>query len=381
MKAKGLAVLCIAMLVACTGAFAGTATFSGSNGDVDAQLIGLGVSYQQCLIEVAADGWADLSGVTNLYPSMGVDPLMLSIELATNSAESATDYVGVQIDLFSSDTPAQKGNLLVTVDMDSVDLFYTPAIGAQEQLFSAPASGVKAFTIDVTEEGLTSAELTVSYDAGAGAVVAGSIDLSSFGSGNVNAVALGAEYRCVYTIVTNVEGPSWYLNQVQWIGDAVVDLNAAGAHCDAYIVPSVVGLHRTEAPAIIEAAGLTVGTLSYQISGTVPQNHIISQSPEAGLSAVPGSPVNLVISIGATDSDQDGLPDDWELEVFGSIEAYVAFDDADNDGHHNLEEYRDGTDPLDPFSALPVSSPVTLLVLGLATAAAGAVVIRRRRSA
>ena len=48
---------------------------------------------------------------------------------------------------------------------------------------------------------------------------------------------------------------------------------------------------------------------------------------------------------GDTDDDQDGLPDDWEVEHFGSIESCNPGDDSDNDGLTNLEEFEAGTDP------------------------------------
>jgi hypothetical protein len=49
------------------------------------------------------------------------------------------------------------------------------------------------------------------------------------------------------------------------------------------------------------------------------------------------------------DSDFDGLPDDWEWSAFGST-AHSGNDDPDSDGLTNEEEFRLGTDPLDPDS-------------------------------
>jgi len=374
MKAKGLAVFCIAMLVACTGAFAGTATFSGSDGDVDAPLVGLGVTYQACLIRIAPDGFGDLSGVVGTYPNMGLNPTTVTVDLAANSAVAATDYAGVQIDLFDAVNPVSKGNLLATVDANSVDLYYTPAIGAQEVLITAAAAGVQTLVVDVT-----ATTLDLSYDTGAGLQAAGSIDLADFGSNNVDAIAAGAEFRSVFSIVTNVSGPAWYFNQVTWTGDAIADLNAGGTPCDAVIVPDVVGVAQAVAESAIVGANLTVGTVVTVISADVPVGDVVSQSPAGGTAASPGSAVNLVVSAGATGTDSDGdhLPDEWENQYFGNLDQ-LAYDDPDNDNNHNLEEFKDGTDPTDPFSALPISSTAVLVALALACAGFGAMAVRRR---
>ncbi len=57
------------------------------------------------------------------------------------------------------------------------------------------------------------------------------------------------------------------------------------------------------------------------------------------------------------DSDGDGIPDSWMLQMFGHPTGLAsdnsrAQDDADGDGMTNLQEYRAGTDPLDPQSNL-----------------------------
>ena len=47
------------------------------------------------------------------------------------------------------------------------------------------------------------------------------------------------------------------------------------------------------------------------------------------------------------DSDQDGMPDDWEiLHGFNIVDAGDARFDSDGDGYTNLEEYLNGTDPV-----------------------------------
>ncbi len=60
------------------------------------------------------------------------------------------------------------------------------------------------------------------------------------------------------------------------------------------------------------------------------------------------------ISIGFTDDDNDGLPDDWEQQIIDadpndnitSIWDVLPGDDFDGDGKTNSEEYKNGTDPI-----------------------------------
>ncbi len=55
------------------------------------------------------------------------------------------------------------------------------------------------------------------------------------------------------------------------------------------------------------------------------------------------------------DTDQDGLPDDWERFWFGDLSA-TAEGDPDGDGRTNRDEFVAGTDPGDATSALRVLS-------------------------
>ena len=82
------------------------------------------------------------------------------------------------------------------------------------------------------------------------------------------------------------------------------------------VVPDVVGLARPDAEAAITVAGLVVGTVSEEFSDTVPEGCVIGQSPLAGQTVLPGSPVNLVVSKGP-----GGItPDDMVLIPGGTFE-------------------------------------------------------------
>lgn len=51
----------------------------------------------------------------------------------------------------------------------------------------------------------------------------------------------------------------------------------------------------------------------------------------------------------STDSDNDELPDDWEILYFGNLNQ-SQYDDSDDDGYNNLEEYQAGTNPIEDDS-------------------------------
>ncbi|MHC4434260.1 MAG: PASTA domain-containing protein, partial [Planctomycetota bacterium] len=63
-------------------------------------------------------------------------------------------------------------------------------------------------------------------------------------------------------------------------------------------VPGVVGQPQADAEVAIRDAGLMVGALTSEHSGTVPLGHVISQNPTAGSLVPEGSAVDLVISLG-----------------------------------------------------------------------------------
>jgi beta-lactam-binding protein with PASTA domain len=63
-------------------------------------------------------------------------------------------------------------------------------------------------------------------------------------------------------------------------------------------VPNVVGQVRTAAEAAITAAGFTVGTITEVFSASTPSGTVIAQAPMAGVLALPGTAVGLVVSKG-----------------------------------------------------------------------------------
>lgn len=67
--------------------------------------------------------------------------------------------------------------------------------------------------------------------------------------------------------------------------------------------------------------------------------------------------LNVVSDPLAVDTDADGMPDVWETaHNFNPNDPSDATLDADNDGQNNVAEYRAGTDPRNPASALRITS-------------------------
>jgi hypothetical protein len=59
----------------------------------------------------------------------------------------------------------------------------------------------------------------------------------------------------------------------------------------------------------------------------------------------------------ASDSDRDGLPDDWETTYFGNTSSQSGVSDYDGDGFSNLQEYLNSTGPTSAELQLKVSTP------------------------
>jgi hypothetical protein len=58
------------------------------------------------------------------------------------------------------------------------------------------------------------------------------------------------------------------------------------------------------------------------------------------------------------DTDNDGMPDDWEAGQFSGIGIADAASDFDSDGFPDVSEYRAGTDPKDNDSYLHFKTPI-----------------------
>ena len=87
----------------------------------------------------------------------------------------------------------------------------------------------------------------------------------------------------------------WHQGDLDF-NDLVVVIKGVGT-C---IVPNVIGMTQADANTAIEDANLTLGTVTEQYSDTVAAGLVISQDPNAGTYLPTGSPVNIIVSLGAS---------------------------------------------------------------------------------
>ena len=62
------------------------------------------------------------------------------------------------------------------------------------------------------------------------------------------------------------------------------------------------------------------------------------------------------------DSDEDGLPDDWEQYYFSNLNE-TGSGDPDQDGLVNLQEFQCGYNPVDPSSKCYIGLPLLILLM------------------
>jgi hypothetical protein len=102
----------------------------------------------------------------------------------------------------------------------------------------------------------------------------------------------------------------------------------------------VVGIHESSATVNLTAGQRYLLNIEYFENHGTAQARFRWSSPSTPKRVVPQSQLYSQF----TDTDNDGLPDIWEIKYFGDL-RYGPNDDPDNDGLTNLQEYRHHTDP------------------------------------
>jgi hypothetical protein len=100
------------------------------------------------------------------------------------------------------------------------------------------------------------------------------------------------------------------------------------------------------------------GIFTASLSATVPAGYIITATATASSSS---SQFSNTVGLVATDTDGDGIPDNWMNAHFGhptgqAADNSRAIDDADGDGLTNFQEFRAGTDPVVASSRLRITA-------------------------
>lgn len=190
--------------------------------------------------------------------------------------------------------------------------------GAHAYLTSAGANAVSV--IDTATNTLTSTigGLNLPQSVSTGPLPPGVLVPSVVGDTQTVATAAIAGAGLVVGMVTQQANssiaPGSVISQVPAAG-AFVGANAlVGMVVSSGVaVPNVTGQTQAQASTAISSAGLVLGTVTQQVSSTVPSGSVISQSPDAGVNVAGGVAVNLVVSSGSGNSGGGGSMEPFTL--------------------------------------------------------------------
>jgi hypothetical protein len=149
-------------------------------------------------------------------------------------------------------------------------------------------------------------------------------------------------FRAKYSVATNIQIFGPYVGQLQDSGENV-ELQAPdnpNTNGVPYVTLDAVRYNdQSPWPPAADGSGMSLQRVPSASLGDEPTNWIAA-------APTPGQ------ALGTGDSDNDGLPDNWE-QAYGTFVFIPDADaDADADGLTNWEEYLAGTHPNDPASAL-----------------------------
>jgi eukaryotic-like serine/threonine-protein kinase len=84
-------------------------------------------------------------------------------------------------------------------------------------------------------------------------------------------------------------------------------------------VPALTGKTQAEASAALAAAGLRVGSITYQEAGGQPSGTVLSQTPAAGEPATPGGEVALVLAQASAETKVPGVVGEGETQAAAAL--------------------------------------------------------------
>ncbi len=143
---------------------------------------------------------------------------------------------------------------------------------------------------------------------------------------------------------------------------------------EVVLVPNVVGQTQAVAEQTLAASNLTVGTVTSEYNDRVPVGTVMVQDPSFGSAQVPGSAVNLVLSLGQSpddvDDDGDGFTENQGDCDDNNLGINPDATDIPGDG---IDQDCDGQDAQSPFAQLFVEPSTATLLVGqsLALSAVG----------
>jgi beta-lactam-binding protein with PASTA domain/tRNA A-37 threonylcarbamoyl transferase component Bud32 len=107
---------------------------------------------------------------------------------------------------------------------------------------------------------------------------------------------------------------------------------------DPVEVPTLIGETRERAEALINEAGLTVGTVAERSDAEAEPGIVIEQSPVAGIERDPGEPVNFVVSTGAEEFEMPEFSGQEDSEAFAELARLDLTWDTVTEDSNNFDE-------------------------------------------